>query len=124
MKKLHVSLTFSLLLLCLFSFAQTKTQSAKTESIKVWGNCDMCKSHIEKAAKAGGASYAVWNPDTKLLTVKYASFKTNGIKIQQKVAAAGYDTKDYTGDAKAYEDLDECCQYERKAIETAEKPKQ
>ncbi|MFZ6025841.1 MAG: hypothetical protein ACOYVG_15470 [Bacteroidota bacterium] len=41
----------------------------------------MCKSTIEKAAKAGSASTAIWNEDTKILKVKYASAKTNGNKI-------------------------------------------
>jgi mercuric ion binding protein len=124
MKTLKCLGTFSFLFICLFTFAQTKIKNAKTEAIKVWGNCGMCKSHIEKAAKAGGATYAVWNKDSKLLNIRYESSKTNSRQIQQKIAAAGYDTKDYTGDAKAYEELDECCKYDRKADASKEKAKQ
>ena len=112
--------TQSILLSVLFSFfsvitiAQTKSTALKSEEIKVWGNCGMCKSTIEKAAKAGGASTAIWNEDTKILKVKYAAAKTNGNKIQQKIADAGYDTKDLTAKDEAYNNLHECCKYDRK----------
>ncbi len=100
-------------LFSIISFAQNKT--VKEESIKVWGNCGMCKSTIEKAAKSAGASSAIWNEDTKILKVKYAASKTSGTKIQQKVADAGYDTKDLTANDEAYNNLHDCCKYERKA---------
>lgn len=104
---------FSLLFISTFTQAQTAT----AENIKVWGNCGMCKAHIEKAAKNAGATYALWNKDTKILAVKYEPSKTSGKQIQEKVAAAGYDTKDITGDQKAYDELDECCKYDRKVSE-------
>lgn len=95
----------------LIANAQAKLTS---EKIKVWGNCGMCQKHIEKAAKEAGATTAKWNQDTKVLTVKYDAKKTDNKKIQENVAAAGYDTRDYTGNNDAYQKLDECCQYERK----------
>jgi mercuric ion binding protein len=94
---------------------QSKAPATVSENIKVWGNCGMCKAHIEKAAKQAGASTAVWNKDTKVLAVKYAASKTSNTKIQESVAAAGYDTQDMTGSDEAYKNLDECCQYDRKA---------
>ncbi len=110
---MNISLKFSSFLLasilCSFSlFAQVKTQT-----ISVAGNCGMCKNKIEKAAKSAGASYANWNKDTKVLTVKYKSTSTNAAKIEKKVAAAGYDTKNYKATDEAYEKLDACCQYDR-----------
>jgi cell division septal protein FtsQ len=68
MKK-QLSLVIAVLFVVMGSFAQTKPV-AKTEKIKVWGNCEMCKAKIEKAAKAAGASYALWNEEAKILTVK------------------------------------------------------
>ncbi|HMK03897.1 MAG TPA: cation transporter [Ferruginibacter sp.] len=97
------------------SFAQT---SVKKETIKVWGNCGMCKTTIEKAAKKGGATSANWNEDSKELNVSYALNKTSSIKIQQAIAKSGYDTQDYTADDKAYDNLHGCCQYDRKASVT------
>jgi hypothetical protein len=114
--KTKVTLLASLLLFAVCAFAQTKPE-LKTEKIKVWGNCDMCKAKIEKAAKAAGASSAVWNDESKILTVKFASNKTNNEKIEKKVAAAGYDTQNETAPADAYENLPGCCHYDRKADE-------
>ena len=90
------------------SFAQ-----AKTETLKVSGECGMCKKKIEKAAKDAGATYALWNQDTKILTVKYNSTSTNTAKIEKKIAGVGYDTPDFKATEEAYKKLDECCQYER-----------
>ena len=92
------------------SFSQAAT---KTENIPVSGNCNMCKSKIEKAAKGAGASSAVWNVKTKTLTIKYNSSTTNTAKIEQTVADAGYDTRDVKATDEAYNKLDACCQYKR-----------
>ena len=93
-----------------FCFAQTNTK----ETIKVWGNCSNCKKHIEKAAKAAGATSADWNVDTKQLKVSYDPSKTSSVTIQQYIAKAGYDTEGFAGDDAAYKKLDACCQYDRK----------
>jgi len=116
MKSLSFSavLLFSLLF-SNFSFAQ---QSLKKENLKVWGNCGMCKKTIENAAKSAGATAANWNEESKQLKVSYAANKTSGEKIQQAIAAKGYDTKDFTGNEEAYKNLHSCCQYERKETAT------
>ncbi len=98
----------SFLFFSIFSFAQTTKQN-----IKVSGSCGMCKKHIETAAKEAGATAASWNKDTKILTVSFDTKKTSNKKIQEKVAAAGYDTPDFSATEEAYKKLDECCQYDR-----------
>ena len=107
-------LFISLLFLTSTSFAQKKTAS-----VKVWGNCGMCKKTIEKAAKNAGASYAVWNVRSKELTVKYETSASNSAKIQKAVADAGYDTPDYKASDDAYNKLHACCQYERASSASA-----
>jgi mercuric ion binding protein len=104
------SLLFSFILLSIatLGFAQTKT-----ETLKVSGECSSCKKKIETAAKKAGASYAVWNVDSKELTIKYSSTSTNTAKIEKAIAAVGYDTPDYKASDDAYNKLDSCCQYER-----------
>lgn len=104
------SLIFSFLLISIasFGFAQTKT-----ETLKVSGECGSCKKKIESAAKKAGASYAVWDVDSKELTVKYSSTSSNTAKIEQAIAAVGYDTPNYKATDEAYNKLDGCCQYER-----------
>ncbi|MBK9486598.1 MAG: hypothetical protein IPO01_15855 [Chitinophagaceae bacterium] len=46
---------FAAIIFSLFSISTSTAQTAKTETIKVWGNCGMCKTTIEKAAKKAGA---------------------------------------------------------------------
>lgn len=101
---------FSFLFLSLTAvvFAQTKT-----EKLAVSGECGTCKRKIETAAKSAGASYAVWNVSDKMLTVKYNSTSTNTAKIENAVAAAGYDTQDVKASNAAYNKLDDCCKYDR-----------
>jgi periplasmic mercuric ion binding protein len=95
-------------------------QKAKAETIPVSGNCGMCKSKIEKAAKDAGVKEASWDVDAKVLTVKYNSSSTNAAKIQQAVAAAGYDTRDVKTTDEAYGKLHSCCQYDRTGASTDE----
>lgn len=99
-------------------FAQTKK-----ETIKVNGECGMCKKKIEKAAKANGAITASWSPETKILQVSYNTRQTSSDKIQKAIAAVGYDTEKYTAADEAYNSLDECCKYERKTPTTADDKK-
>ncbi|ULQ53542.1 heavy-metal-associated domain-containing protein [Flavihumibacter fluvii] len=114
MKTLSVLSTILFVLFSTFSFAQAKKETTQ-DTIKVWGNCGMCKKTIDKAAKSAGAISADWNDETKLLAVSFASATTNSDKIQQAIAAAGYDTEKFTADQKAYDVLQPCCQYDRKA---------
>jgi len=96
------------------SQAQT-SEVVRKDSVKVWGECGMCKKKIEKAAVEAGATAASWNTETKVLQLSYKNDKTDMVKIQQAIAASGYDTKDFTADNEAYNKLHECCKYERKS---------
>ena len=103
-----------MILITNLGFAQTKT-----ETLKVAGECNMCKKKIEGAAKKAGASYAVWNSETKELNIKYNSTSTNTAKIEKAIAGVGYDTPGYKAKDKAYNKLDECCKYERGMTKTS-----
>lgn len=92
-----------------FSFAQ----EIKTETIQVAGNCGMCKTRIEKAAKSAGVESADWNTETKILTVKFNSSSADINKIEQAIAAVGHDTPDYKATDETYNKLPGCCKYER-----------
>ena len=81
---------------------------------KVWGNCETCKDAIENSLRADGITSADWDMETKLIAVTYDSTKINLDKIEQNIAAVGYDNVKYKGDDKAYENLPPCCKYERK----------
>ncbi len=107
--------TLKLLVLCsaltlisVNSFAQSKS-----DTIKVYGNCDHCKEHIEKAATTAGATDANWSDETLLLVVNYDASKTNNLNIQKSIASFGYDTQDVKASDDAYKKLDKCCRYDR-----------
>jgi len=86
----------------------------KTETFKVSGNCEMCQSTIEKAAKSvKGVSAASWNKDTKIIKVSYDS-KLDVKTIHQAIANAGYETALVKANDKSYAKLSPCCQYKKK----------
>lgn len=93
------------------SFAQIK--NAKTETVKVYGNCDMCKANIEKAGNLKNISSVVWNKDTKMATLSYDGQKTNEDEILKRIALAGYDSEKFLAPDDAYSKLASCCQYKR-----------
>jgi len=88
-------------------------KSTQTASIKVWGNCSMCKERIEKAAKSASVTTANWNESSRMLKVTIEASKTNVDKMSKAIAAVGHDTEKYKADAKAYHALPTCCQYPR-----------
>lgn len=96
------------------AFTVNAQNGLKKDTIKVWGNCGMCKKIIEKSAITAGAKTADWNTDTKVLAVTYSAKGTNNKKIQQSIAASGYDTRDFTASNEAYDKLHGCCKYDRK----------
>ena len=96
--------------------ASDKTQRTigiKTQSIKVEGHCEFCKSFekIEKAAHSvAGIKSAAWNEETKMLTLKYDVFKKEAIdNVQKKIASIGYDTEKYQAADAAFEQRTCCC---------------
>jgi copper chaperone CopZ len=93
--------------------AAIKTAAAKTETFKVFGNCEMCKARIEKAVKDEGASAASWDTKTKMLTVTYDPSKTNRDKLSKKLASVGHDTEKYKAPDDVYNSLPACCHYDR-----------
>jgi periplasmic mercuric ion binding protein len=116
MKKMKL---FSLVALSL-ALATVATAQTKTETFKVSGNCSMCKSKIEKAAKEAGAKTASWDADSKIITVSYKSSSTNTAKMQEQIALVGYDNAGAKATNEAYDKLHGCCKYERSTSETSE----
>lgn len=109
MKKIILS-TVVMILTITTSFSQTQT----TESFGVRGNCGMCKATIEKAANSiDGVTQAVWDKENKRMNVSFDASKTNLKAIHQAIANSGYDTDMVKSDAKTYNNLAGCCQYDR-----------
>jgi copper chaperone CopZ len=87
---------------------------AKTEKFEVKGNCGMCESRIEKAAKSvSGVTTADWNKETKILEVSFDESKTSEHKVQQAIANVGHDTPMHKAKDDVYNALPGCCKYDR-----------
>lgn len=87
--------------------------NAKTETIRIAGNCGLCKQAIEAAGIKKGEAVLSWNADTRLAELTYDSVATTADDVLKRVAYAGYDNERYLAPAEAYAALDSCCQYER-----------
>lgn len=92
---------------------QAQIKNAKTETVKIYGNCGMCKKTIEKAGNLKDVAEVNWNKETKIATITYNVEKTNQEEILKRIAAAGYDSKKNKASAAAYNALPGCCQYDR-----------
>ena len=91
-----------------------QSKELKKESFKVWGNCEMCKTTIEKGVKSiEGLKNGKWNVASQKMVVKYDPSKTNLEEIKKAIAAVGYDTEEYRASDEVYSKLHHCCQYER-----------
>jgi copper chaperone CopZ len=114
-----LKMIFVIVLLTAFGIstsAQTTTKTTvkqRTETFKVWGKCDMCKTRIEKTVKAEGATSANWDTKTQLLAVTFDPAKTNVGSLSKKLASAGHDTEKFKAADDVYSKLPGCCHYDR-----------
>ncbi|MDA0986208.1 MAG: cation transporter [Bacteroidetes bacterium] len=99
-----------LFLILTFVFAVLISAKEKKE-IKVSGNCGMCKKKIEKSLKINEVYNAKWDQKKKVLTVAFNEKAITLDSIQQRVAAAGYDTEKFKATDENYASLPECCLY-------------
>lgn len=110
-----------MLLLFQFSYSQ-KSISLKDSvvSFKVFGLCEQCKARIEKAAKGKGVNSAIWDVDTKMLSLDYYPDRTTIEKVQNRIVAVGHDLENKKAKDAVYKGLPECCHYR----ELLEEPQQ
>ncbi len=102
-------------MIVLFSFSSCNGQikNAKTELVKIYGNCEMCEKTIETAGNLKKIATVDWNKDSKMAKITYDSTKTNQDEILKRIALAGYDSDIFLAPDDVYNKLAECCQYER-----------
>lgn len=99
------------IILCLFaapSFAQKKVQE---DTIKVAGNCVMCKKRIESSLDRNGVKYVNWDVDKKELSVVYREDKVTLEELHKLVAQSGHDTDKVQATDSVYAKLPFCCLY-------------
>jgi hypothetical protein len=114
MKKSLSNLMIAILLL-LSTTINAQIKNAKTETVKVYGNCGMCKSNIEKAGNIKNIVKVDWNQDSAMATLTYDSKKTNQDEILKRIALIGYDSDKFLAPDDVYDNLHGCCQYDRVA---------
>ena len=102
-----ISVVFSVLV------SNAQEENTKTESVKIYGNCGMCKSTIEKAGNMKNQASVDWNKETKMATISFDSLKTSKKEILKRIALAGYDSDIFLAPNDTYLSLAACCQYER-----------
>lgn len=111
MKSIKILVAITVLLSFTISNAQIK--NTVTKNFKIYGNCEMCKGTIEKAANIKKVAHVEWNKNTKMATLTYDAGKTNHDEILKRIALAGYDSDSFLAPDDRYAKLPECCQYNR-----------
>ncbi|MET3731095.1 TonB-dependent receptor domain-containing protein [Moheibacter stercoris] len=85
----------------------------ESKTIKVRGNCGMCKTRIENAVKSFPSASGTWDIYSKVLEVKFDPKQTNFNSIMKKVAEVGHDNELFLADDSVYKTLPGCCLYDR-----------
>lgn len=111
--KSNSNIFLTIIVLLLFPLCNAQTKNQKTETVKIYGNCEICESTIEKAGNLKNQSIVDWNKETKFATISYDSLKTSKEEILKRIALAGYDSDTFLAPNDTYSNLPSCCQYER-----------
>ena len=111
LKKTMIAIT----LLLSTTIAGAKIKNPKTETVKIYGNCGMCETKIEKAGNLKNIAKVDGNVDTKMATLAYDEKITNKDEILKRIALAGYDSDEFLAPESVYSKLAGCCQYDREA---------
>lgn len=100
----------------LLSFTiNAQIKNSKTETVKIYGNCGMCETNIEKVGTIKKVAKVDWNQETQMATLTYDTTKTNLDEILKRIALAGYDSDKFLAPDDVYNNLHGCCQYDRVA---------
>ena len=94
--------------------AQEKKNKNAKATFEVSGNCEMCKKRIEKAAlTVKGVKMATWDIPSNVMSVIYDSNKASLKTLQGEIAKVGHDTPLVKAKDVVYDELPQCCLYER-----------
>lgn len=96
------------------SLASVSNDKLVSKNLRVAGNCAMCEARIAKAAKTvPGVAEVSWDKDTKMMAVAFDGTATSLKAIEQAIAKAGHDTKNFKATDETYSSLPPCCHYDR-----------
>ncbi len=81
------------------------------KTLKVAGNCSMCKERIETAAKTvTGVTSAIWSASTQQIKLQLSS-NDKLEEVAKAIAKAGHDTEFEKAATITYQQLPMCCLY-------------
>jgi len=93
---------------------ETTADASGHAMFEVGGACEMCKDRIEKAARSvDGVSSAEWSIENHILHLSYNSKKVKLGNVHKAIAAVGHDTEKERAPDSVYNNLPDCCLYER-----------
>ncbi|GAA4064942.1 cation transporter [Flavobacterium cheonanense] len=111
----NILMGMMLLFVTLSTQAQEKKNKNAKFEIAVGGNCEMCKKRIEKAAfSVKGVKSADYHLDDNTLHLIINEEKCSILDVKKAIANVGHDTDEVKATDEVYENLHECCKYERK----------
>jgi len=110
---LITKISAAIMLLLSFSACNAHMRNVKTESVKIYGNCEMCEKTIETAGNIKKVAKVDWNKDSKMANITYDSTKTSQDEILKRIALTGYDSDKFLAPDDVYDKLAQCCQYNR-----------
>jgi hypothetical protein len=102
---------FAAFLLLIQYSANGQAGKDSATSFRVSGACEMCKDRIENTLKLKGISSAIWDVDSKILSLIYNPRKIGLLKIHKLIAEAGHDTQLEKAVDAVYNELPACCHY-------------
>jgi len=100
-------------LLVLATTSCSGVKNARTETVRINGNCGMCEATIEEAGLQKGISQVDWDKRSRDAVVTFDSARTTADAVLRRIAEAGYDNQAYLAPDAIYEKLPLCCHYER-----------
>lgn len=90
-----------------WTFVDDKEKEVK---IKTSAVCEMCKERIERNLSfEKGVKEATLDVESKVVTVKYNSKKTDVSKLKANINKTGYDADDMPANEDGYKKLPSCC---------------
>jgi len=111
-----ISFLHALPILLLSTSCAGQMKNMHTETVRIDGDCDMCKARIDKVGSVKGEAEVDWDTDAKRARVTFDSTRTDLDAILQRIAHAGYDSERFLAPKEAYDKLPGCCQYERTMV--------
>jgi hypothetical protein len=84
-----IKIVMAITLLLSFAVSKSQIKNDKTETVKIFRNCAICETTIEKAGSIKKIANVDWNKDTKMATLYYETkMEMAGMKMSKDSAVA------------------------------------